>query len=129
MAAFWPGGAAHWLWAAGVSLFPVLLIVLGAAREGPGKAQGLGPLRLPLILLAAVLVGSLALFLLLPDGGPTVVFGLPLGTAWILLVLVPVPMALVVWAFLAFDRFWLRDEDLERLRQLGRRDAPPDGGA
>lgn len=92
-------------------------------REG----QGLGPLRLPLALLAAVLVGSFALFLLLPDGGPAVVFGLPLGTAWILFVLVPVPLAIVAWAYAsAFDRFWLRDEDLERIRRL--RPAPPDEG-
>jgi hypothetical protein len=74
-----------------------------------------------------VLLGSLCLLLLLPRGGPAV-FGLPFGTAWILFVLVPVPMALVVWAFLAYDRFWLRDEDLERLRQLGRRSAPGDAG-
>lgn len=123
VAAFWPGGAALWLWAAAGSLIPVALIVLATAREG----QGLGPLRLPLALLAAALAASVALLLLLPDAGPEAVFGLPLGTAWILFVLVPVPMALVVWAFLAFDRFWLRDEDLERLRQLGRRSAPADG--
>lgn len=125
MAAFWPGGAALWFWAVASSLIPVALIALATAREG----VGLGPLRLPLVLLGAVLLGSLALLVALPDGGPTVIFGLPLATAWILLVLVPVPMALVVWAFLAFDRFWLREEDLERLRQLGRRNAPPDGGA
>ena len=126
LAASWPGGAAHWVWAVAGSLLPIALIVLATARETPERGQGLGPLRLPILLLGAVLLGSLCLLLLLPRGGPTVAFGLPLGTAWILFVLVPVPMALVVWAFLAFDRFWLRDEDLERLRQLGRRSSDPD---
>ena len=113
-ASFWGGGAAHWVWAVAVALFPVALIALGVTR---GR-EGLGPLRLPLILLAAVLVGSLGLLLALPAGGPTVV-GLPFATAWILFVLVPVPLAIVAWAYAAFfDRFWLREEDLERLRQF-----------
>jgi hypothetical protein len=113
-ASFWGGEAAQWIWAVAVALFPVALIALGVTR---GR-EGLGPLRLPLLLLAAVLTGSLVLLLVLPDGGPTV-FGLPLGTAWILFILVPVPLAIVAWAYaFSFDRFWLREEDLERLRQL-----------
>lgn len=113
-ASFWGGGAAHWVWAVAVALFPIGLIALGVAR----KREGLGPLRLPLLLLAAVLVGSLGLLLALPAGGPTF-FGLPLGTAWILFVLVPVPLAIVAWAYAGFfDRFWLREEDLERLRRF-----------
>lgn len=113
-ASFGGGGAAHWVWAVAVALFPVALIALGVAR---GR-EGLGPLRLPLLLLAAVLAGSLVLLLALPDGGPTV-FGLPLGTVWILFVLVPVPLTIVAWAYSSFfDRFWLREEDLERLRRF-----------
>jgi hypothetical protein len=113
-ASFWGGGAAHWVWAVAVALFPVALIALGTAK----RPAGLGPLRLPLLLLAAVLVGSLGFLLALSDGGPTV-FGLPLGTVWILFVLVPVPLTIVAWAYSSFfDRFWLREEDLERLRQF-----------
>ena len=123
IASFWGGGAAHWVWAVAVALFPVALIALGVARGD----RGLGPLRFPLLLLAAVLVASLALILALPRGGPTV-WGLPLGTAWILFVLVPVPLAIVAWAYAStFDRFWLREEDLERLRRFRRPEIPTDG--
>jgi len=93
-----------WLLAMGGAVFPVALISLGAPR-----------LRWTLLLLGIVLVGMLAALLLLPDGGPD--FGsLPLGTALMLFVLVPVPFILVSWAYAAF--FDLRDEDLERLRRM-----------
>jgi hypothetical protein len=91
----------------GGALFPVALISLGAPR-----------LRLTLLLLGIVLAGTLAALLLLPDGGPD--FGpLPLGTALMLFVLVPVPLLLVSWAYAAF--FDLRDEDLERIRRADSR--------
>ena len=106
-----------WLSALGGALFPVALIGLGAAREGR-----LGPLKIPLLLLALVLAGVLATLLLLPDGGPDA-GPLPLGTALMLFVLVPVPFVLVSWAYAAtFDRWFLRDEDLERIRRLGKRE-------
>lgn len=93
-----------WMLAMGGAVFPVALIALGAPR-----------LRLTLLLLGIVLAGTLAALLLLPDGGPD--FGpLPLGTALMLFVLVPVPFLLVSWAYAAF--FDLRDEDLERLRKM-----------
>ena len=93
-----------WLLAMGGAVFPVALISLGAPR-----------LRLTLLLLGIVLVGTLAALLLLPDGGPD--FGpLPLGTALMLFVLVPVPFILVSWAYAAF--FDLREEDLDRLRKM-----------
>lgn len=96
-----------WLLAMGGALFPVALISLGAPR-----------LRLTLLLLGIVLAGTLAALLLLPDGGPD--FGpLPLGTALMLFVLVPVPLLLVSWAYAAF--FDLRDEDLERIRRADSR--------
>jgi len=93
-----------WLLAMGGAVFPVAVISLGAPR-----------LRLTLLLLGIVLVGTLAALLLLPDGGPD--FGpLPLGTALMLFVLVPVPFILVSWAYAAF--FDLREEDLDRLRKM-----------
>ena len=93
-----------WLLAMGGAVFPVALIGLGAPR-----------LKLTLLLLGVVLAGVLAALLLLPDGGPD--FGpLPLGTALMLFVLVPVPFLLVSWAYAAF--FDLREEDLDRLRKM-----------
>jgi hypothetical protein len=95
-----------WLAAMGGAVFPVALISLGAPR-----------LRWTLLLLAVVLVGVFAALLLLPDGGPDV-GPLPLGTALMLFVLVPVPFLLVSWAYAAFfDRWFLREEDLERIRR------------
>lgn len=106
-----------WLAALGGALFPVALIALGAARQGR-----LGSLKLPLLLLALVLAGVLATLLLLPHGGPDAGH-LPLGTVLMLFVLVPVPLVLVSWVYAAtFDRWFLREEDLERIRRLGKRE-------
>lgn len=105
-----------WLSALGAALFPVALIALGASRQGR-----LGPLKLPLLLLGLVLAGVLAVLLLLPHGGPDA-GPLPLGTVLMLFVLVPVPFGLVSWVYAAtFDRWFLREEDLERIRRLGKR--------
>lgn len=93
-----------------VVTFPVALIALGGR---------LNVLRWPLLLLWLVLSGSFVALLVLPHGGPDVL-GLPLGTVLMLFVLVPVPFVLVCWTYAA--RFDLRDEDLERLRRLGKRD-------
>ena len=103
----------RWGAALAVTTFPVALIALAASRSG-----SLGPLRLPLLLLWIVLTGGFVLLLALPDGGPDSLLGLPLGTVVMLFVLVPVPFALVCWAYAAtFDRFGLREEDLEKVRQ------------
>lgn len=98
------GWGSPWLAAMGGAVFPVALIALGAPR-----------LRWTLLLLGIVLVGVLSTLLLLPHGGPD--FGpLPLGTALMLFVLVPVPFILVSWVYAAF--FDLREEDLDRLRKM-----------
>jgi hypothetical protein len=97
----------RWGVALAVTTFPVALMALGARR-----------LRLPLLLLWTVLTGGVLVLLALPDGGPDAFLGLPLGTAVMLFWLVPVPFAIVCWAYAA--RFDLRDEDLERLRRLRR---------
>jgi phosphoglycerol transferase MdoB-like AlkP superfamily enzyme len=102
----------RWVAALAVTTFPVALIALGAARGG--RLQGL---RWPLVILWIVLAGSFLALLALPHGGPDVL-GIPLALALMLFVLVPVPFVLVCWAYAA--RFEMRDEDLERLRRLGR---------
>jgi hypothetical protein len=102
-----------WLAAAGGAAFPIALIALGAARNGK-----LGPLRIPLLFVGLVLFGVLAALLLLPNGGPDA-GPLPLGTVLLLFVLVPVPFAVLTWAYAAsFDSWFLREEDLERLRRM-----------
>jgi hypothetical protein len=98
---------------AGGAAFPVALMGLGAARRGR-----LGALRWPLLALGLVLAGGLAAVLALPDGGPDV-SGLPLATAVLLGVIIPVPLVLVGLAYAAtFDRWTLREDDLERIRRL-----------
>jgi hypothetical protein len=107
-----PPGAA-WLAAFGGATFPVALIALGAMRQG--HLGGLGP---PLAALWVLLAGGLAAILTLPGGGPDV-GGLPLATALMIFVLVPVPLlGLGLLYALSFDRHGLREEDLERMRQL-----------
>lgn len=101
-----------WLVAFGGAACPIALIALGAARGGK-----LGPLRIPLLLTGLVLFGVLAALLLLPNGGPDI-RSLPLGTVLLLFVLVPVPFLILTWAYVAtFDSWFLREEDLERLRK------------
>jgi hypothetical protein len=110
----------RWAAALAVATFPVALIALGAGRGGR-----LGGLRLPLLLLWTVLAGGFLTLLALPHGGPDSMFGLPLGTALMVFVLVPIPFALVCWAYAS--RFDLREEDLERLRRLREGPRDPEG--
>jgi hypothetical protein len=115
LAAFLGAPLGPWLAALGGATFPVALIALGAARRG-----GLGALRLPLVLLWLLLAGGLGAVLALPGGGPDVA-GLPLATALMIFVLVPVPLLGLglLYAF-SFDRLGVREEDLERMRRLRR---------
>lgn len=106
-----------WLAALGGVVFPVALMALGAARGGR-----LGPLRIPILLTGLVLLGVFAALLALPEGGPDV-GALPLGTLLLLFVLVPVPFVILSWAYSAtFDGWFLRDEDLDRIRRRRRRE-------
>ena len=98
----------RWVAALAVTTFPLALIALGASR--------LHRLRVPLAVLWIVLAGGFLTLLALPHGGPGSIFGLPLGTAIMVFVLVPIPFVLVCWAYAS--RFDLREEDLERLRRL-----------
>ena len=113
LAAFGLGSPlAAWLAAFAGATFPVALIALGAARSGR-----LGRLGFALVLLWLFLAGGLAAILALPAGGPDVA-GLPLATALMIFVFVPVPLlALSLLYAVTFGR-GLQQEDLERLREL-----------
>jgi hypothetical protein len=121
--------AAPWLAAFGGATFPVALIALGASRNG--RLEGLG---VPLGALWLLLAGGLAAALALPGGGPDVA-GLPLATALMIFVLVPVPLlGLSLLYAVSFGRHGLREEDLERMRRLresreSRESRPSRGGA
>lgn len=91
-----------------VTTFPVALIALGTSR--------LHRLRVPLAVLWIVLAGGFLTLLALPHGGADSIFGLPLGTAVMLFVLVPVPFVLLCWAYAS--SFEVRDTDLELLRRF-----------
>jgi hypothetical protein len=115
LAAFLGSPLAPWLAAFGGATFPVALIALGAERQGR-----LGVLRLSLALLWLLLTGGLAAVLVLPAGGPDVA-GLPLATALMIFVLVPVPLlGLGLLYALSFGRLGVRQEDLDRIRRLRR---------
>lgn len=102
-----------WLGVFAGATFPVSLIVLGAIR-----ADRLGRLGLPLALLWILLAAGLGAVLALPQGGPDVA-GLPLATAAMIFVLVPVPLlGLGILYAASFDRHGLREEDLDRMRQI-----------
>jgi hypothetical protein len=114
LAAFGLGSSlAPWLAAFGGATFPVALIALGAVRNGR-----LGGLALPLGGLWLLLAGGLAAVLALPAGGPDVA-GLPLVTALMIFVLVPIPLLGLglLYAF-SFGRHGLREEDLDRMRRF-----------
>jgi hypothetical protein len=102
-----------WLAAFAGATFPVALIALGAVRQGR-----LGGLGLALALLWLLLAAGLGAVLGLPHGGPDVA-GLPLATAAMIFVLVPVPLLGLGGLYAArFDRHGLKQEDLDRLRRL-----------
>jgi hypothetical protein len=110
------GAAAPWIAAlAGGAAFPVALIALGGSRGG--RLRGLTG---PLLFLGVLLALGLSAVLALPNGGPDV-FGLPVATAVMIFVLVPVPLILLGAIYAAsFDRSVLRPEDLDRIQAAKR---------
>jgi hypothetical protein len=113
--AFCGGGTVGpWLAVLAGALFPVSLILLGAARWGR--------LAVLILVVGIVLAAGLALAVFLPEGGPDVL-GLPLGTALMIFVVVPVPLLLTCLAYaFTFDRLGLRQEDLDRVRAAKEKD-------
>lgn len=104
------------------AVFPVALIVVGAGRGGR-----LGPLRLPLAVLALHLVAVVAAMWVLRGrvlDGPWL-GGLPLAAAIQLYGLFVLTLVLVSLTYgLTFGRCGLRDEDLAELRRRFRRVEP-----
>ncbi len=109
------GPAGPWIGAlAGGVMLPLALMILGAARRGR-----LGRLWLPLLATALVFAAGWWAILALPHGGPDIaeIAGLPLATALMIFVLIPLPLLLTGLAYaLTFDRWGLTPEDLERVR-------------
>ena len=103
------------LFAALAMAVPVALIALGAQRRGR-----LGPLLWPLVALLMILEGCVFAMLWLRGSVLTApwIGGLPLAAAVQFYGLFLAPMALVSLAYAwTFDRFGLRQEDLDDLRR------------
>ena len=115
---FMPWPWVDWAFAVLVMAYPVALIVVGVSRDGR-----LGPVGLPLLALLLFLeacgVGMLLLRGHVLDG--PWFGGLPLAAAIQLYGVFLVPLLLVALTYaLTFDRFEMRDEDLDRLAQFDR---------
>jgi hypothetical protein len=108
-----------------VGAFPVALMALGAARGG-----SLGPVRLPLLVLLVLLVGSMLAMLALRGrvvGGPWI-GGLPLALMIQLVAIGVLPLPLVCLAYArSFDEHWLRGDQLQALGKRFERQRPPEG--
>ncbi|MCP4199485.1 MAG: hypothetical protein GY762_20245 [Proteobacteria bacterium] len=103
-------------------LFPIGLMVLGAQREGK-----LGPLFAPLLVLALIMgVGVIGMLMYRGQvvDGPWL-FGLPMAGAIQFYLVFLVPFLLVSLAYgLTFERFGLRQSDLDALRSKFGKDDP-----
>ena len=110
------GPAGPWIGAlSGGVVLPLALMALGASRRGR-----LGRLWLSLLATGLVYAAGWWTILALPHGGPDVL-GLPLATALMIFVLIPVPLIVTGLAYaLAFDRLGLTPEALERVRAAKR---------
>jgi hypothetical protein len=122
------GSAGPWIAAiaamSGGVVLPLALMVLGAARRGR-----LGRLWLPLVATALIFAAGWWAILALPHGGPDVL-GLPLATALMIFVLIPLPLVVTGLAYaLTFDRLGLTPEALERVRAARRPGTAAGGGA
>lgn len=116
-----PWGWAQAVFAVLVMAYPVALIAVAVGRRG-----NLGPLRSPLLalllFLEACVVGMLVFRGQVLDG--PWFGGLPAAAAIQLYGVFLVPLFLVALAYaLTFDRFEIRDEDLERLAEHAKRDS------
>ncbi len=104
--------------------FPVALIALGAQRRDSSHLSPsggtLGPLLWPLVALVVVLEGCVIAMLVLRGSVLTAPWfgGLPLAAAVQFYGLFLLPLGLVAFAYAwTFERFSLRQEDLDELRR------------
>jgi len=116
---FVPWPFAEVLFALLVMGYPVALIVVAVARNGKLGHLGI-PLTLLLIFLEACAIGMLLLRGHVTDG--PWFGGLPLAAAIQLYGLFLTPLLLVALTYaLTFDRFEMKQDDLDRLEQIKRR--------
>ena len=111
-----PWSGAEALFALLVMAYPVALIALAVSRDGR-----IGPLGLPLLVLLILLEGCAVGMLILRGQVLTApwVGGLPLAAAIQLYGVWLAPLLLVALAYaLTFDRYELRQDDLDRFARL-----------
>ena len=119
--AFMPDGSPRWAAAAlagAIAVLMVALMILGAVR-GDG---GVGRLAWAFVFTFVVLVGAFWLALALPPeaAGAPLWLGLPRRAAIVLYGVGLLPIFVLPFAYaLTFDDRTLREEDLERVRELG----------
>lgn len=119
--AFVQGGASWGAWSMVIGVVGISLsvIALGAHRQGrPNRIVALA-----LVVTGVSLVAGLALGLLLPPAGSAerIVLGFPMRAAAVIYLAGVLPLFVlpVVYAW-TFDALTLRDEDIERVRRVGR---------
>lgn len=124
LSAFLPGGAPVWgtlLVVGGTALSLAAAMALGAG--GGSRSAGLLPVFAFVFL---VVGGGFALLLFLPPADPaepTLLLGLPLRAALLLYGIGLVPVLVVPLAYArSFDRLSPDDEEMERIRELARRE-------
>ncbi len=121
---FLPWAWAEVVFAVLVMGYPVALIVVAVSRNGRAGALGI-PLLALLIFLEACAVGMLMFRGRVLDG--PWVGGLPIAAAIQLYGLFLTPLIFVALTYaLTFDRFEMREEDLDRLADLDRRSEDED---
>jgi hypothetical protein len=110
---------APWLLALGIPISLGAIMILGAAR---GR-KGIGPLKLPILFVVAVLVIGFSAVLVLPETeGPLskLWLGLPVRAAIVIygIGLLPIVVLPIAYA-LTFETQTLSAEDVERVRAMG----------
>lgn len=103
-----------WLFAVLVMGFPIALVTLGVVRQGR-----LGRLRIPLLILLAMLQGGVLGVLVFSGSGRTGLYGLPLSLHFLLLLVWLGPLCVTTTVYAAtFSELGIDDGVLERVEQL-----------
>jgi hypothetical protein len=119
--AFVPGGTRWGAWSMvlGLATMVVALMMLGIQRKG----RGVGRLALPLAFTFVAIVAGFGAALLLPaeQPGAALLLGLPLRAALVLYGVGLLPIIVLPLAYaLTFDAMTLSEDDLARVRALGK---------
>ena len=116
---FIDAGALSWLFAVLVMGFPIALVTMAVNRDGR-----LGRLRVPLVVLFAMLQCGVIGVLAFDGSGITGFFGLPLSLHFLLLLIWLGPLGVTTLMYAAtFSDLGIDDELLARLEQM-RRERP-----